>query len=180
VSASPGRVPRKRAAFEPVAGLATPVPRDPGMRRPPSIVAGSVLVLLRAGAGVLWIASFLFGWDAWVQGFAGAFSGDASEISVLPDGVRSTVTLFVVVVVGVGVILEATLGLLILRGTNWPRVLVMVLSTLSISSAFVGWWAEGQQIRIETTFVTLALDILILLALSSRSAAAYARRLERR
>jgi hypothetical protein len=174
------RLPRKRPAFEPAAALAPPVPHDPGMRRPASIVAGSVLVLLRAAAGVLWILSFVFGWDAWVQGFAGAFSGDASDISDLPDGVRSTVTLFVVGVVGLGVLLEATLGLLILRGTNWPRVLVMVLSTLSISSAFVGWWAQGQQIRIETTFVTLALDILILLALSSRSAAAYARRFERR
>jgi hypothetical protein len=50
---------------------------------------------------------------------------------------------------------------------------------LSISTAFTGWWAQGQDIRVGTTLVTLALDILILLALSSRSAAAYAHRRRR-
>ena len=38
----------------------------------------------------------------------------------------------------------------------------------------------GEEITLEGTFVSLSLDILVLLALSSRSAAAYARRNERR
>jgi hypothetical protein len=175
----PARLPDKRPAYEPGAGLAAPVPPDPAMRRPASTVAGAVLVLLRAAAGVLWIAAFSFGWSAWVQDVAGAFSGDASETSAVPSQTTAAVLAIVVGVVGAGVVVEAVLGVLILRGVNGPRVLVMVFSVLSISTAFVGWWAQGQQIRIGTTFLTLSLDILILLALSSRSAAAYARRRRR-
>ncbi|WP_312677807.1 hypothetical protein [Microbacterium sp.] len=56
----------------------------------------------------------------------------------------------------------------------------MVFSTLSIVSSFVAWWAQGQEITLQSTFLSLSLDILILLALSSQSAAAYARRGEKR
>jgi hypothetical protein len=56
----------------------------------------------------------------------------------------------------------------------------MLIAVLSISSAFTAWWALDQEIKLEGTFVSLSLDILILLALSSRRAAAYARRNERR
>lgn len=174
------RVPRKRAAFEPAADLARPVEYDPRMPRPASTVAGSVLVLLRAAAGAVWLLAFSFGWEGWVRDAAAAFSGDATDAGTLPASTSSAILTAVVVIVGVGVLLEAALGLLILRGTNWPRVLVLIYSTLSICSSFVGWWVQGQDIRINTTFVTLSLDILILLALSSRSSAAYARRHERR
>jgi hypothetical protein len=51
---------------------------------------------------------------------------------------------------------------------------------MSISASFVAWWAQGQEIEIQGTFLSLSLDILLLLALSSRSAAAYARRYEQR
>ena len=59
-------------------------------------------------------------------------------------------------------------------GRNWARVVVMVFSTLSIASSFVAWWAQGQEITLQSTFLSLSLDILILLAVSSQSAAAYA------
>ena len=76
--------------------------------------------------------------------------------------------------------MEALLAFLIYRGVNWARVLVMGFSVVSISFSFAAWWAEDQEITINTTFVTLAFDILVLLALSSRDAAAYARRNEGR
>jgi hypothetical protein len=56
----------------------------------------------------------------------------------------------------------------------------MLIAVLSISTSFTAWWAQGQEIEIAGTFVSLSIDILLLLALSSRSAAAYARRNERR
>jgi predicted membrane chloride channel (bestrophin family) len=59
-------------------------------------------------------------------------------------------------------------------------VLVMLFSVFSITTSFTAWWVAGEEIKIETTFLSLSLDILVLLALSSRSAAAYARRKERR
>ena len=47
-------------------------------------------------------------------------------------------------------------------------------------AAGAAWWAQGQEITLQSTFLSLSLDILILLALSSQSAAAYARRGEKR
>lgn len=173
------RTPRKRPAYEPAAGLVAPAAGSPDMPRPASITAGAVLVLLRAAAGILWILAFVFRWDGFILSLSISFDGDASDAGDLPPGTSSAILAILVAIVAVGVVIEAALGLLILRGTNWPRVLVMVFSVISISSAFVGWWAQGEVIRIETTFLTLSLDILILLALSSRSAAAYARRHEK-
>jgi hypothetical protein len=52
----------------------------------------------------------------------------------------------------------------------------MIFATLSITAAAIDYFADGADITIRTTLVTLALDILVLLALSSRAARAYARR----
>ena len=52
--------------------------------------------------------------------------------------------------------------------------------TLSISAAFGSWWLYDLDITLDTSLLSTALDTLILLALSSRSAAAYARRNEQR
>ncbi len=86
-----------------------------------------------------------------------------------------------VVLVGLGVVtmIELACGILIFRGSNAARVLVMVVTAISISTAFVSWWARDQEITLQTTLLSLAVDILVLLALSSRSAAAYARRAEK-
>lgn len=179
---SPERVPEKRPAFEPPVSLVAPVHAPAGMVRPVSIVAGSVLVLLRAAAGALWLLSAVFGWSQLADAASllngGPADPSAGAAGLGVDGDFDTVVLRGIVwgIVGAGVLLEVVLGVLILRGRNGPRVLVLLLSTVSIVSAFVGWWSEGQEIRIETTYITIALDILILLALSSRSASAYARR----
>src|SRR3546814_10931321 len=75
---------------------------------------------------------------------------------------------------GIVLAVEALLGVLILGGRNLARVLVMLFSVVSICTAFVQWWVDGQDIRLQTTYVTLSLAILILLALSRRRPAAYA------
>ncbi|WP_448261983.1 hypothetical protein [Microbacterium aurum] len=55
------------------------------------------------------------------------------------------------------------------------------LAYLSLTETFhVGWWAQGPEITLQSTLLSLSLDILILLALSSQSAAAYVRRGEKR
>jgi hypothetical protein len=72
------------------------------------------------------------------------------------------------------------MAVLISLGFNWPRIVVMVFSTLSISGTFAAWWAGDQNIALDQTLFTLALDILIMLALSSRAARDYARRNDRR
>jgi hypothetical protein len=168
-------VPHKRPALEPASELLRPVAFDPDMKRPMSTVAGALLVFLRVATGVLWIASIVL-----------EFPSLVSEIDVTIEGVASTPqlaegTLIVALcVVGVFLLLDAILALLILRGLNWPRVVVMTFSAISIATSFLQWWDDQMDITIATTLLALGLDILILLALSSRSAAAYARRNERR
>jgi hypothetical protein len=169
------RMPRKRAAFEAPAALVAPVAGSAAMTRPASTVAGAVLVLLRAAAGAVWLLSAALGWT-WLGDAAALFNDSSVDASADTPADVGPVLAIVLGIVAAGVVFEAVLGVLILRGRNGPRVLVLLFSTLSITTAFVGWWSQGQEIRIETTYVTIALDILILLALSSRSAAAYARR----
>lgn len=167
------RHPRKRAAFEPPLD---PTAADPEMRRPTSTVAGSVLVLLRALAGALWAASVAFDLPTWLRAIAGAASGNADESLDLTVGDLGVGTAVFLGVLGAVFLVQVVFGILILFGSNSARVLVMLLSVGSISASFVGWWAYGQEITVATTLLTLSLDILVLLALSSRDAAAYARR----
>ncbi|WP_150955192.1 hypothetical protein [Microbacterium testaceum] len=168
---SAGGAPRKRPAFEPPLDPAA----DPPRRRPIAIVAGAVLVLLRAAAGALWAVSVAFSLPPWLRQIAGAASGDASEpadFTVSDVGIGTTVFL---VILGIVCAVQVVLGIRILFGGNLSRVVVMLISVGSISASFVGWWEFGQEITVRTTLLTLSLDILVLLALSSRDAAAFSR-----
>ncbi|KQR91603.1 MAG: hypothetical protein J0I33_04735 [Microbacterium ginsengisoli] len=166
--------PHKRAAFEAPARLAQPTPYDPGMPRPGATVAGALLVLLRAIGGIVVLVSLVLDWPEVLATLEGA--SDAGSLAA-ESGVLLTVAL---VSGGFFVVVDLVLALFIYLGRNWARVLVLIVSTISIVSAFVSWWAQGQQLTLDGSLTTLALDILVLLALSSRAAAAYARRTERR
>ena len=166
--------PDKRPAFEPPARLLRPTARDPHMRRPASVTAGAALVLLRVIAGVVVLVSLAAGWDDLRTQAGAALEG----FDPTPEGWNAA--LRVVLVIGAAVLLiDLLLAVLVFLGRNWARVIVMCISVLSISTVFGAWWAQGQEITLEGSFVSLAIDILLLLALSSRSAAAYARRRER-
>lgn len=168
-------VPAKRRAFEPASRLLKPPEHDPEMPRPSSIVAGTVLILVRVVAGVVVLAGIAFGWgdlmsdpDSVLDGFAPTREGQQAALwAVLAIG-------------GTVLLIDLVLAVLVYRGHNWSRVVVMLIAVLSISTTFFARWAQGQEITLEGTFVSLSIDILLLLALSSRSAAAYARRNERR
>lgn len=170
------RHPRKRAAFEPIAA---PVVRDSAMRRPAATVAGGVLVLLRAVAGIVWTLTVVFPLPPWLQAVAGAADGSGEQSTLTLSDLGLDAGIFFGVLGGITLV-QAVFGILLLRGSNVARVIVMIVSTMSIATAFAGWWELGQEITVGTTLVTVSLDILVLLALSSRDAAAYARRNERR
>lgn len=163
--------PDKRPAFEPAEKLLTPPRYDPTMKRPVTTVAGAVLVLLRVAVGVVFSYELANRWAL----TGGEASASINGVDLSSDAVQLGLT-GIVVVSAVVLLIDAVFAVLIYLGWNLPRVIVMVIAVLSISAAFVGWWAEGQEVTIQTSLLTLALDILILLALSSRSAAAYARR----
>jgi hypothetical protein len=166
--------PNKRAAYEPAARLLRPAGHDPDMPRPISTVAGVVLVLLRVLAGVVVIIGIVAGWDDLVHSADVAIDG----LDATPEATQAALWI-IVVVGGLFLAVDAVLAFLIYRGRNWPRIVVMLISTISIISSFVAWWAADEEITLQGTFLSLSLDILVLLALSSRSASAYARRNER-
>ena len=145
------------------------------MKRPASTVAGVVLVFLRVLSGLIVLGTIVLNWRSTL-----------TEIDVTVEGVQSTpevaqsVLIAVVIFLGVVLLVDAALAFFILIGHNWARVTIMTFSAISITGSFIQWWSEGQEITITGSLLTLGLDILILLALSSRSAAAYARRNERR
>ena len=164
----------KRPAFESPASLAVPVAGPPTMRRPASTTAGSALVLLRVLAGVAWLVALSVQWD---DVFTKAFDEAGEPLTGDEfDATSQAVYLFVVALIGVVLLIDLILAVLTYLGLNWPRIVVMVISTFSISASFVTWWVGDQEVTLQTTFLTLALDILVMLALSSRSARAYARR----
>lgn len=169
------REPAKRPAYEPVERLLRPTGYDPAMRRPLTTVAGVALVLLRVCAGIWVIVDVGLNWAELVK----EVSVETDGVTWSPETLRDSFVLFAGIL-GIGVLLDAIMALLVYRGVNGARLIVMTVSVVSISSAFIAWWVQGQAIHLDGTFFTLALDILILLALSSRSAAAYARRKERR
>lgn len=164
----------KRPAYEPAVDLLQRQRYDPDMPRPGTIVAGAVLVLLRVLAGVITMLIVALDAPQWSQDLG--LVVDGSE--VVP-GATGALLALLGSVLGVFLLADLVFAVFILRGRNWARVAVMVFSTLSIMSVFAQWWSEDQEITINTSLLSVGLDILILLALSSRSAAAYARRNER-
>ena len=168
-------VPNKRPAYEPASELLKPVAYDPDMKRPLTTVAGVALVFLRVIAGLIVLLTIVLDWPKAL-----------TEVDLTIEGVETTpemtqtALIAVVALLAVVLLVDAALALFILTGHNWARVAVMTFAAISITGSFVQWWSEGQEITINGSLLTLGLDILILLALSSRSAAAYARRHERR
>lgn len=165
------REPAKRPAFEPPERLLRPARHHPGMRRPAAITAGTVLTLLRVLSGGFVLAEILKNWRSLVGSSADLTDLLTSEPEV-EQIVRGAIFGFGVV----GLLVMLTLAVFIYHGRNWARVLTMALSAASVSMLFAAWWVQGQQIRISSTLPSLSLDILVLLALSSPSAAAYSHR----
>ncbi len=144
------------------------------MKRPTPTSVGAVLMLGRVLAGAVVILAAL--------GDVPGFMKDA-----ILDGTTLTADEAVVAeqLVNIGLVGYAlwlafylVLAILVWRGVNWARITSMLLATISILVPFIDWWRDGLEISLRTTLLTLALDILILLALSSRAARAFARRNE--
>ncbi len=160
-----GERPRKRAAIEPAATLfdreAEPAPQD---RRPVSVSGGAALVVARALGTALWSVGLLRQWGS-----------IRADLDLEPD--ESGVALGVLLgFQGFWMLLLLALAWLIWRGGNGARILVMIGATASITASAIAYFAAGEEITVRTTLLTLALDILILLALSSRDARAWTRR----
>lgn len=162
------KLPEKRSAVNDAADLLAAVAHtDDGhvarVRRPAAILGGSILVWLRAGGGLLWLAGFAIE----LPKVAHEFGLTAEEHSLILGLVAAVDVAWVALLV--------VLAWLVLRGSNVARMLVMTGTTLSIVLAAVDYFTAGDAITVRTTLLTLTLDILILLALSSKDARAWSR-----
>ena len=156
---------RKRAANEPIEVLVASDDRDqaPTMSRPLSITLGALFVFGRGVAGLVWIGAFLLVWPTL-----------AAEEGVTVD--EQPIMFWIVLSVGViAALISLTFAWSIWRGSNLARVLMMCGVTISTISTATSYFVNGEQITIQTTLLTVALDILVLLALSSRDARVWAR-----
>lgn len=162
----------KRPAFEPPSELVAPVVPPPDMRRPAATTFGALLVVCRVVAGAVWLLVLALEWERLLR--------DDFDLEFDPGSEEAATTgALLAVIVGVGcavLAIDLMLAVLVYRGNNAARLAVMIFATISIIVAAIDYFGEGTDITIRTTLVTLALDILVLLALSSRAARAYARR----
>lgn len=161
----------KRPAFEPPAVLVERVAPPPDMRRPAATVMGALLVFLRVVAGVVWLVSLALQWDRVVQDL-----GVDIDPGTLDAEGMDALLVVILVLGGIVLAIDLAFAVLVYLGNNVARLAVMIFATLSITVAAIDYFGGDEEITIRTTLLTLALDILVLLALSSRAARDYARR----
>ena len=140
-------------------------PTDSRLRRPWSTVAGALLILLRVAFGVLPIIEIATEWPNLVAG------GTAVE--------QAAVAVVFGIVLGVtagAVLLDLLFGIFVFTGTNWARIGVMTVATVSLLVEFALAATGGEAIRLDTSLIGVAIDILVLLALSNPRARDWARR----
>lgn len=149
--------------------LAPPnTPVDPRIRRPVSTVFGALVVLF--GAVSTLVQAALIG--------TGALSVNDATVN---DEPISSADLPAVTAAAVGVLVAVALvnvlfARLVFRGGNRSRILAMTSALLTAASAFIAVAQGGAAISLQSNLVTVSLNVLTLLALSSRASRDYARR----
>ena len=134
-------------------------PTDSRDRRPAPTTFGAFLVFLR-GLTALSLA-------------AAVLSGDLTVVAGRSVG---TYALAIAVVVAAFAVVEVLLAWLLLRGSNGARLAAMLLSVWGILLAAVDVVNGGPGITFSTNLIALALDILLILALTSQRSRTYAQR----
>lgn len=142
------------------------------MTKPQPTVVGAALMVVRAftGLGVIVIAALN------ARQFAKGLVLQEVVTGVLPGEPKHLVFTILLSLYGVAMLFYVALAVFVFLGQNWSRIVAMAVATVSITVAFAGYWTNGVEITLRTTLLSLTLDILILLALSSRVAREYARR----
>lgn len=143
------------------------------MKKPLATVAGALLMVARTFSGVIVIVVAGLTWREFAQSLVKDARLEGGRITVGEAGVVLTIVL---VLYALALLLYLLLALFVYFGHNWARIVAMAFATISIIVAFSDYVHNGVQITLRTTLASLALDILILLALSSSPARLYARR----
>ena len=142
------------------------------MKRPQAVVVGTLLMGSRVLAGLFAMVEVGVNWPAFTHAIVttGARAG-----GVTPE--RAGVALGILLgLYGAVLALELGLVIFVYLGRNWARLLAMSFATLSIGAGFIDYQFNGVAITLRTSLLSLTLDILVLLALSSTAARGYASR----
>ncbi len=133
---------------------AAPTRSTPVARRtaPPPTVFGAGAAIVK---GLVWLVS-----AAWLL-----VDPDSLADVTSPNGLSAVVAGVTATVSG---LTDIALGLLTWRGRNLPRVVLMVWTAISICLVFGAWARRDDALTIDSGLISVALGILILLALTSR------------
>lgn len=142
------------------------------MKRPSAIWIGPLLMLARSVSGVAAIIVVLTSWDSFVRTISIDLNG--SGVAGQP-GAGLVLWIFLGFYAG-SQFFYIALAVCVFLGQSWARSVAMAYATISILIAFGNYWLNGAEITFRTTLLSLTLDILILLTLSSEPAREYARR----
>jgi hypothetical protein len=142
------------------------------VKKPQATVYGGALMCLRTISGFTFIVVAMLN----PRQFAQTIVLDGVEPGSLDGASANLVLVIVLGAYALALVLYLLLALFVLLGHNWARIVAMAFATVSIIVSFVRYWNSGVEITLRTTLLSLALDILILLALSSTAARVYARR----
>ncbi len=133
---------------------AAPTRSTPVVRRtaPPPTVFGAGAAIVK---GLVWLVS-----AAWLLVDSGALADVTG-----PDGPSAVVAGITATVSG---LTDITLGVLTWRGRNLPRLVLMFWTALTIGLVFGAWARRDDALTMDSGLISVALGILILLALTSR------------
>ncbi|NQX26087.1 LssY C-terminal domain-containing protein [Microbacteriaceae bacterium VKM Ac-2854] len=153
----------------PATELAPPItPVDPRIRRPPTTVFGALVVLFGALASLGQAVQIGAGWvslnDATVN-------DEPISAADLPLATGVAVSLLVAIA-----LVNVLFAWLVFRGGNRSRILAMTSALITSASAFIAVTQGGAAISLQSNLVTVSLNVLTLLALSSRASRDYAQR----
>jgi len=131
-------------------------------RRPAPVMVAAVLIAARAALLL-------------VFGLVAISSGEFF-VEFEESGISESEGLaFAIGTLAVFAVIELVFGVFVVMGSNVARVIVMFVSTVSILTYGVDFASGGSQLSQQTNLVGLAIDILVLLALSSNRASHWAR-----
>jgi hypothetical protein len=139
------------------------------IRRPLPVLFGGIAVLLRGISPTLLVIAVLTDFrNARVLLEIDGTNIAASE-QVLAIWLSITYAL-------VYIVIEGILGILVLRGSNTARVLVMGFAVFNLAVAALNSILSGAEISLATNLISVSFDTLVLIALSNQAARMYARR----
>ncbi|MFC4222756.1 LssY C-terminal domain-containing protein [Lysinibacter cavernae] len=156
-----------------VAELTADTPKSAAIvKRPISTILGAALVFFSALSGFAYATGILLTWDQYRDSLTVLLDDpDLDSTEILNFTVATIVVMSLL-----GGIFELVFGTLLFRGSSWVRVWLMSVSAFGVVFQAIDFMTGGPSITLSNNLLQVSLYILILVALSSRSARDYARR----